>query len=73
MLIWIEEFKDDEFESHVTTIDNKCHITFDFYKTIDFPNLIHIKVPIKYSRLLEDEDEDTREIVITPRKKVYYS
>ncbi|CAD8193538.1 unnamed protein product [Paramecium octaurelia] len=76
--ITIEEFQTNEFNYSVfkksEVEDNKvgCEIRFDFFKTILESNLIHLLVPLveESNRILIEE---SREIVIVPRKKVYYN
>ncbi|CAD8059012.1 unnamed protein product [Paramecium sonneborni] len=76
--IWIEYFQPDEFSYKIYNQENYtkkgqglCQIKFNFFKTISEQNLIHLIVPLKdnETRILED----TREIIITPRKLVYYN
>ncbi|CAD8093520.1 unnamed protein product [Paramecium sonneborni] len=67
---------DFEFTNKFEQYDDQislCNIDFIFTKTIDVANLIHIFIPIQlklYRNLIEEE---TREIIITPRKKIIYS
>ncbi|CAK83121.1 unnamed protein product, partial (macronuclear) [Paramecium tetraurelia] len=77
--IRIELFKSHDFKCEIKRKDNQnqtqyatCEIKFNFFKTIVESNLIHIVVPLKdnLTRLLEEE---TREIVISPRRFTYYN
>ncbi|CAK74202.1 unnamed protein product (macronuclear) [Paramecium tetraurelia] len=77
--IWIEEFQPNEFKYEVSIKEGensktqaKCEIKFNFFKTIMEYNLIHLIVPLKenITRVLEEE---TREIIITPRRLIYYN
>lgn len=48
-----------------------CDVKFNFFKTIMEHNLIHVKIPLisNAKRILIEEE---REIVIVPRKVVFY-
>ncbi|CAD8214267.1 unnamed protein product [Paramecium octaurelia] len=61
-------------KSELETEFHECQVQFNFFKTIGTFNLIHLLVPISQSqsRLLE-EDDDIREIIVIPRKSVYYN
>ncbi|CAD8062677.1 unnamed protein product [Paramecium primaurelia] len=76
--ITIDQFLPNEFQSFINyeQIDennSKCNIDFSFNKTIDLGNLIHIFIPVKVRTSRRVLEEETREIIITPRKKVIYS
>ncbi|CAD8078874.1 unnamed protein product [Paramecium primaurelia] len=60
-------------QSEKNTQLHECQIQFDFFKTITEINLIHILIPTSQnqSRLLEEEN--IREIIVVPRKQVYYN
>ncbi|CAK69158.1 unnamed protein product (macronuclear) [Paramecium tetraurelia] len=76
--VWIEDFKIKEYQFNITQkevqklMGQSCQITFKFFKTILESNLIHLTVPLQENatRILE---EDVREVVITPRRLVYYN
>ncbi|CAD8170741.1 unnamed protein product [Paramecium octaurelia] len=76
--ISIENFKQNEYKYNITKKEmqnfnvQSCQITFKFFKTILESNLIHLMVPLKENatRILE---EDVREVVIIPRRMVYYN
>ncbi|CAD8104463.1 unnamed protein product [Paramecium primaurelia] len=76
----IDEFQQNEFnytvfkKSEIQENMLGCEIRFNFFKTILESNLIHLLVPlIKDSNRIRILDEDVREIVIIPRKQVYYN
>ncbi|CAD8079131.1 unnamed protein product [Paramecium sonneborni] len=76
--ITIDSFLSNDFLSFIKyeQIDDnisKCNIDFQFNKTIDVGNLIHIFIPVKIRTSKRILEEETREIIITPRKKVIYS
>ncbi|CAD8156328.1 unnamed protein product [Paramecium octaurelia] len=76
--ITIDQFLPTDFQSFIKyeQIDDnnsKCNIDFSFNKTIDLGNLIHIFIPVKVRTSRRVLEEETREIIITPRKKIIYS
>ncbi|CAD8102908.1 unnamed protein product [Paramecium sonneborni] len=77
--IWIEQFQSNEFKYEVFQKENqnqlgqnKCEIKFNFFKTLMEFNLIHLIIPLRdnVTRILEEE---IREIVVTPRRLIYYN
>ncbi|CAD8129010.1 unnamed protein product [Paramecium sonneborni] len=78
LIITIEEFQSNEFNYSVfkrSEIQEKifgCEIRFNFFRSILEANLIHLLVPLikESNRIL---DEEMREIIITPRKQVFYN